>query len=168
MFGKAVLEHPRFVIPALHTVQLVVQIWEEESLAVHFAVGTVLTMLWCARKVDRPRKRRVTVLTFLQTSRSAKVLVAALLCCPVDLVLLRWVHFTLAVPSGRVWEPGTIPAGTTSSERVGVDRFRAGRVALLVIVKTDADGTVALARPRIEYAPATEDIKTFSQGTDCT
>ena len=83
------------------------------------------------------------------------MLVAAFLCCPVDLVLLCWVHFTLAVPIDLVWEPGTVPAGTTSSERICVYSFCAGCVALLVVVKTDADRTVALARPRVEYPPAT-------------
>ena len=62
------------------------------------------------------------------------------------------------MPGDRVGEPGTVPAGTASSERVGVDRVRAGRVALLVVIKTDSDRTVASARPRIEYPPATEDI----------
>ena len=52
-----------------------------------------------------------------------------------------------------VGKPRTVPAGRTTRKWVYVDGLLAWCVALLVVVQTDAGGTIALASPGIEDAP---------------
>ena len=81
------------------------------------------------------------------------VLVAAFLGCAIDLELVRLVQLAHAMPFFVVGEPRTVPAGRTTSKWVYVDGLLAWCVALLVVVQTDAGGTIALARPGVEDAP---------------
>ena len=90
---------------------------------------------------------------------SSKMLAAALLCCPIKLKLVGRMKLGLAVSDGRVWEPRAIPPRMAASERVGVDGLLARNIALLVVVATYANRTVALACPWVEGTPSAGDSK---------
>jgi len=124
-----VLTHPVLIVVPLHTIHLVVKVRKPGETVPRLGapvvlgfLGTIGYVLWSARKVYWPGKRRMAVFTHLQAFlTSSKMLAAALLCCPIKLKLVGRMKLGLAVSDGRVWEPRAIPPRMAASKRVGVD-----------------------------------------------
>jgi len=160
------LGHEVLVVGAVNTVLLVDQVRKPlfrivprlSPPPILGLVGSVWSMLTCSWEVDWPRERGVAFAHSLGFSHAvcaaAIVLVAAFFGCAVDLELVRLVQHGLAEPTFLVGEPGTVPAWRTTCKWVCVDGLLTWRVALLVVVQTDAGGAVAAASPGIEDAPA--------------